>query len=190
MEQGLPGFFHVVLTNAGGGHVVANDLPFCPSNGFGSTRMDPFGPDNPTFPDTCGGPLTKAAVWGLDRGWASANYLDLPLGDNTSDGDYTLTMAIASAYARQLNIPAGSATATVQVTITTGPGGPCLPECGPHPELATGAASAARTTGGGPSGTTAGRRGRRGPVRASATTGCTTAGVVAYLTCALCRRTT
>ena len=126
--DGLPAFFHATLTDSSGKTVASSDAPFCPSGGFGNARADATGPDKPSFPYFCGSALTKRMVWGLDKGWATVLAIDLP-PQNIPDGDYRMTLAIASTYRRQLGIPSSAGAATFDVTVTTETDpGPCPAE--------------------------------------------------------------
>jgi hypothetical protein len=121
MFEGLPGFFHEVLTDSSGKTVSQSDTPFCPSGWFfGSSRADPTGPDNPTYPGFCGSDLTRATAWGLDKGWAVPLNVFLD-GTNVPDGDYTLTIGIAATYVRQLGIASNQASGSTTLTVTTQP---------------------------------------------------------------------
>lgn len=119
MFEGLPGFFHVVLSNAKGKAVSQSDVGFCPSGWyFGTSRADITGPDRPSYPYFCGSDLTRRTVWGLDRGWAVPMFVDID-GTNVPDGDYTLTISIAATYVRQLGLDASQASGSSGVTVTT-----------------------------------------------------------------------
>jgi hypothetical protein len=117
-SEGLPAFFQLALRDSSGKLVARAAAPFCPAGSFGESRLDPTGPDRPMYPFYCGSALTKATVWGIDAGWAAAPGLALS-APNASDGEYTVTVSIDSAYAKQLSIPPSLATATIGVTITT-----------------------------------------------------------------------
>jgi hypothetical protein len=134
---GLPRFLDLVLRDAKGNVLTSRYSPFCPSAGFGLSRADASGPDHPTYPFDCGGPMSEAAVWGIDRGWASELSLTLPF--KSPDGTYTLDVAIDPYYAGQLGIAPADSHASVQLKVTTTSGGPCPPGPGP-----CGFASAAR----------------------------------------------
>ncbi len=123
LGAGLPKFFHLVIRNSAGHAVAAKYLPFCLNAGYGFARVDASGADQPSYPDGCGDSLSRAAVWGIDKGWASG--LDLAVRFAAPDGDYTLAIAITAPYARQLHIPRASTTATVGLTVSTETGGKC-----------------------------------------------------------------
>ena len=127
MYAGLPAFFSMTLSDARG--ILARGRgPFCPLTDFGAARTGPNGPPTPTYPYFCGSGLTKATVWGLNRGWAEPLSLSLKASaSQVPDGDYTLTVAIAPSYARQLGISATNSQVTFGVTITTDNGG-CPPK--------------------------------------------------------------
>jgi hypothetical protein len=148
LSDGLPNFFHVVLRDATGKRVSTSNLPFCPGAGFGLSRTEASGPDHPTYPYGCGDLLTQAAVWGMDRGWATALGLELPASD-IADGKYVLQVSIAATWVEQLQIPSRDASASVDVKVTTLPG-KCTPQdpCAPLARLrAARTALAAQTEG-------------------------------------------
>lgn len=143
---GLPRFLHLTVTNSAGQLVAVRDIAMCPNGGYGFARVDSSGPDNPSFPYSCGGPLSQAAVWGIDQGWATQ--LNLAMFFRPPDGTYTLKIAIAATYANQLQIAAADATASLQLTVKTEKGGGC-PKCPPPVVDARGATegpSTARTS--------------------------------------------
>ena len=131
LGNGLPGFFHVTVTDATGKAVSNSSQDWCPA---GFARTDASGPLNPTFPEFCGSPLTESIPWGLDSGWAGELFLSVPFRKSLPDGDYTLTVAIAPSYVRQLAIPPGDATITETMTVTTDDS--CGPKCPPPPHTA------------------------------------------------------
>jgi hypothetical protein len=126
MTLGLPAFLHASLRNARGVEQGSTDMPFCPGGGFGMARSDGSGPDNTTYPLNCGSPLTKAAVWGIDQGWAAPLFMDMTV-PRLKDGEFTLTIAVNPSYASQLGVPPALATTTVGLTITNDPNGGCKP---------------------------------------------------------------
>jgi hypothetical protein len=126
ISDGLPGFFRLTLTDATGRTLLTSTSPFCPGGWYGQSRVDASGPDRPTFPYYCGSQLTKGAVWGIDRGWASPVSLGLD-GSAVPDGDYTLKAAVDSSYVKQLGIDGRASSVTFAVTVTTDPGG-CPPD--------------------------------------------------------------
>lgn len=125
MQSGLGAFFQLRFTSVATGRVVSTiDLPFCP-NGW-PVRADDTGPDKPSYPFTCGSPLTKKMVWGMDKGWAQQALLWLE-DPGVSDGDYDLRIAIASKYVKALQVPSTAAAATIRLTVTTLDDGGCKP---------------------------------------------------------------
>src|SRR5262249_40568556 len=62
------------------------------------------------------------------------------------DGAYTLTVSIGSAYVKQLQIPAESASASIALTVKTQKVGQCGPLSCPPPHPATREALSERTT--------------------------------------------
>lgn len=117
VSRGLPKFFHLNVTNAKGVSVAAEDMPYCLNNAYGEARVDASGPDQPTFPWDCGGSRTKGMPWGLDQGWANGLYFGFR--SKAPDGTYTATISISPSYVEQLQIPADSASASMQLTIKT-----------------------------------------------------------------------
>jgi hypothetical protein len=118
MENGLPGFFGVTIKNAKGKTIASTPADFCPGGWYGQSRVDGSGPDNPTYPYFCGSTLTRATVWGIDKGWASPLAFGFD-GTSVPDGDYTATITVASTYVRQLGLDAAATTASVALTVVT-----------------------------------------------------------------------
>lgn len=136
MAQGLPRFFQITLRAADGTVVTQRSLPFCPTSDFGAARVDASGPANPVYPYFCGSRLTRRTVWGINRGWAVPLYPQFNLRPSVApDGDYTLTVAIAAGYVRQLHLDPATASAALSMTISTETDTPCPPEtvCDPRP---------------------------------------------------------
>ncbi|MDT4940625.1 MAG: hypothetical protein QOJ34_714 [Pseudonocardiales bacterium] len=123
LGNGLPGFFQLTIKNGAGAVVTHRSLPFCLSTGYGQARVDPAGPSQPRYPYDCGTNLTKAAVWGLDDGWATALNLSMRFG--APDGLYNLTVAIAPTYVQQFGIAQSEASASLTLKVRTGGGGGC-----------------------------------------------------------------
>ena len=71
MGSGVPQLFTVTLKDARGRSVLSQSVDFCPGGFFGQSRVDPSGPDRSAYPYFCGTNLTRAIVWGIDKGWAS-----------------------------------------------------------------------------------------------------------------------
>ena len=119
-ERGLPQFFSAALTDSSGKVVMRLHPDFCPAAQYDSQRVSPSGPDNPTYPQTCGDHLTRSMPWGIDAGWADPEYINLKASATVvPDGTYTLTMAIAPSYARQLRIAPADRKATLTVDVLT-----------------------------------------------------------------------
>lgn len=118
MESGVPGFFAVTLENARGRTVADQAVDFCPGGWYGQARVDASGPDNPTYPFVCGTSLTRATVWGIDKGWATPLSFAFD-GLSIPDGEYTATLAVASTYVRQLGLDPSAVSATVHLTVVT-----------------------------------------------------------------------
>jgi hypothetical protein len=134
LTQGLHDFFVVTATDRNGQQVLRTRAPLCFAGSYDQARVDDTGPQVPTYPYSCWtSPLAKAAVWGLDRGWASRApaYVsaDLP------DGTYTVTVAIAPRYVTLFDVEPQFASTEVRVTLESieyppceGPDGePCEP---------------------------------------------------------------
>jgi hypothetical protein len=119
-ERGLPQFFSAALTDSTGKVVMRLHPDFCPAAQYDSQRVSPSGPDNPTYPQFCGDHLTRSMPWGIDAGWADPEYLNLKASTTVvPDGTYTLTMAIAPSYARQLRVAPADRKATLTVDVVT-----------------------------------------------------------------------
>lgn len=132
--DGLPGFFVLTVRDATGATVSHGTLPFCASGDFGESRTDISGPDLPTYPYGCGDKLSRAVPIGLDQGWASEIGGQVPFPKHAPDGKYTLRVAIAKTYARQLDVPPGRAVTTTALTVKTGTSGGCGGHiCPPQP---------------------------------------------------------
>ncbi|HUR14028.1 MAG TPA: lysyl oxidase family protein [Mycobacteriales bacterium] len=127
MENGLPAFFAITVKNARGRSVASVQSDFCPGGWYGQSRVDGSGPDNPTYPYYCGSSLTRATVWGIDKGWASPLALGFD-GTRVADGDYTATISIASTYVRQLGLDPAVSSATFALTVRTEQWGGCPPD--------------------------------------------------------------
>ena len=147
--DGLPGFFRLTLSDSSHQQVASATQPFCPGGWYGGSRVDASGPLQPTFPYFCGSPLTKATVWGIDRGWASQLFLGLDGGD-IPDGDYTLTVAIPRTYVSQLGLDSRTSTVTMSVTVVTDDSPPCPPDVGCAATARTASASHAEGPQAGP----------------------------------------
>jgi hypothetical protein len=120
---GLPRFLHLVITDARGSTVLTRDIAMCPNGNYGQSRVDASGPDSPTFPYDCGGPLTHAAVWGIDEGWATQ--LSLGFVFRPADGTYNLDVSIAPTYASQLQIPDADTHVKLALVVQTQKDGGC-----------------------------------------------------------------
>src|SRR6266540_1153696 len=150
-DFGLGGFLHLSWTNESGAMVAEQDVGFCPS-GFNQTRTNDSGPQIPTYPQQCGfGELTRAAVWGIDQGWAtgalSSGFIEDP---GLDDGTYSLRVTIADKYVRTFDIPSSQRSKTLSVTLTTFEDpGPCpadVPCPGPSSVARTASASSPTQT--------------------------------------------
>jgi hypothetical protein len=162
LANGLPGFFDVTVRNGAGDQVGHKSAPFCLSAGYGQARVDPSGPSQPQYPYDCGSDLTKAAVWGLDDGWATEVTLNMRL--HAPDGLYSMTIAIAPTYVSQFGIAPADASATVALKVRTGNGGPCVigRPC-PRPVLGAAARTQSQPPGEGPRGALAAGEAALGP---------------------------
>jgi len=129
--DGLPDFLQFTLATAKGKTISAQTQPFCPGGFYSEARVDRTGPDRPTYPWQCGSSLTQATAWGIDNGWGAGVFAGMRFPKYLADGTYQLTVAINPAYASQLRISAGNASATVSLAVTTVQD--CNPEvvCGP-----------------------------------------------------------
>jgi hypothetical protein len=141
-SEGLFGFSKLELLDGSGNVLGASASPFCPNNGW-PTRVNASGPDRPTYPFFCGGPLTKSTVWGIDRGWAVPAFSSM-LDPGVPDGDYTLRFSVTDRYVRALHLDPAATTVTVGITIDTYVPPPCDPEPCPLPHGGARAARAAR----------------------------------------------
>ncbi|MBV9292291.1 MAG: hypothetical protein JO222_07570 [Frankiales bacterium] len=130
-DRGLPNFLVFTLRDKQG-HVVKTSIrSFCPvADVYSAARVGPTGPPNPTFPSYCGDQLTRATVWGINDGWAVPIFSQLRVSQQDApDGSYTLQIAIAKHYARQLHLTSAQSQATFSLTIVTDSGGGCPPKC-------------------------------------------------------------
>ena len=154
--NGLDHFFHVIVWNSRGDKVASQSIPFCPA-GI-DQRINDLGPANPTFPRNCfTSPFALGAVFGIDRGWATAALGYTGLTFDGKNGTYKLRLSISEAY-RQffgISVADGSTDVTLHVQKDTTT---CQPECPPPPRAA-----------GKPAGT-AGASGSRGLTAAPVTT--------------------
>jgi hypothetical protein len=115
---GLKAFSTITMKNAAGTTVVSRAVDFCP-NSYNSQRSRPTAPGTSPYPQGCsyGNPFLIGNVWGIQAGWNSA--LSLPYDFDAPDGRYTTTIQIAKKYRDYFKIPAASARATLDVTVTT-----------------------------------------------------------------------
>ena len=113
---GLPGFLHVKVTDSGGAVVLENDQTFCPNGEAARTRPD--APDTSPYPFGCStNPFTLGSVWGVQKGWAT-NTVDWNSGPvDLAAGTYTAQVSVPQRYQDLFGIPAGQASATIQVTV-------------------------------------------------------------------------
>lgn len=124
MSLGLPDFLDLEMKDSAGKVVSQQKLGFCPGGDWGQSsqqRIDSTGPAEPVLANNCGTALTKHIVYGLDKGWAAGVGNELLSNFEGADGDYTLTLRIASTYVRQFAIPAKQATASLTMTVKTVP---------------------------------------------------------------------
>ena len=115
--KGLRGFFDLTIRDASGAVVRRASRPFCPG-GQTRARLSASGPDRGRYPQTnChASEVTRAVVWGLDRGWAVAAP---EYAARVPDGTYTIQLAIAPQYVDLFDIPASDARTSVRVTVRT-----------------------------------------------------------------------
>jgi len=125
--QGLSGFVTYTVSSASRGVIATRTKSFCP-NDWNRQRVDGSGPLTSRFPQFCGtNPFTLGSVWGIDKGWAvgldsAAPSVRLPVGT------YTVTVALAPAYAELFGVVPANASTTVTVHVVKPP--PCPPSCG------------------------------------------------------------
>jgi hypothetical protein len=131
--NGLPGFFVLTVHDSTGALVSRGTQPFCAAGDFGESRTDIAGPDLPTYPFGCGDRLSRALPIGLDEGWATEISGEVPFPKAEPDGQYTLRVAIAPTYAKQLGVPADRVAKHTELTVKTGQGGGCGEICPPVP---------------------------------------------------------
>ncbi len=150
MFLGLPDFLTVSIAGPSG-VTSTQTLSFCPSGGsfgFGAAaRLDASGPAGQQIASTCGSPLTRHIVYGLDRGWAAPVGNELLSNFEGEDGDYRISLSVAPTYVRQFAIPADKAKASLNMTLTTVPC-PYDPEFCAPPEGRSATASGSGSTGG------------------------------------------
>lgn len=103
----------IVVRDAAGHVVWSKYRTWCPNNGF-TQRLTPNSVDTPTYPELCPtNPFTRAAVWGVDRGWAvsAGDYVFF----NGSAQRYRVTVSIAPRVAAAINLPADRRSITITV---------------------------------------------------------------------------
>lgn len=132
VSRGLRRFFTLILSR--NGEIVASrQVPLC-IGGYEPARIDDTGPQLPTYPSSCyASDLTRATVWGIDRGWAvrTPEYLYV----RVPDGTYRAHLSINPRYVRLFDIPEAQSKTTLRVTVETMDDEyPCEPEPPGDPE--------------------------------------------------------
>jgi hypothetical protein len=104
---GLARFARATVRRPDGTRAAGGVFDFCP-NSWNRQRVDDTGPELPRYPQVCGGysPFTKAAVSGIDGGWAARI-----VGDEGEvkwvrlrSGKYSVTVRITKGWADLLEI--------------------------------------------------------------------------------------
>lgn len=118
--SGLPGFFHVTITGAGGTTVLDRDETFCPNSGAVPARPD--APTRSGFPAACAAnPFALGAVWGMAVGWQAATGAADPDRVDLPDGAYTARVAVNQPYRTLFGVRGGSVTVPVRArTVSQG----------------------------------------------------------------------
>lgn len=116
--RGLPDFFKIRVSDADGAVVASGSRRFCPEGG--DARVNPNGPQEPTYPRMCGsGPFTLGSVWGIARGWAVSAFGWSGLRLNIPDGRYTIRIAIARRYADLFGVSPDRAAVSMVLRVKT-----------------------------------------------------------------------
>lgn len=157
--RGLLKFYKLTIKNAKGKTVLSRRKAFCPNGD--SVRIRPDAPAVSAYPWSCGGrmPFTLGDVWGIEAGHGVPLPGSLNIRSKLKPGEYHATVSITKKYRRMFDIPAGDATAKVQVRVRKAkdcdddcrtsqversavaspgerPSGPArVPEAGPKPDL-------------------------------------------------------
>lgn len=122
-QTGLGHFIALRWMNQKGDIVARQRLPWCPADStYSGGRVNDTGPLLPSFPQFCGeSSLTRAAVWGVDSGWAAPLFPNGVPDPQLADGSYTLRISIEQPWRAALHL-AGATTITARVHITTSQG--------------------------------------------------------------------
>lgn len=71
-DQGIKRFLRFDVSRRNGKHLVTRYEDFCPNSpAYRIDELDRSIAQQPTFPSSCGHILSRAMVWGIDRGWAA-----------------------------------------------------------------------------------------------------------------------
>lgn len=142
--SGLTKFLHITLTDPAGKVVYDKDQTFCPNSEQGNW-VRPDAPDTSPYPKSCGAnPFTVGQLWGLQAGWSTptADFFNAYQQIDIPEGKYTAKVSVTQAYLAALGIPAGQASATLDVTVKNVGGHPQR-----SPKAGKLAAAASRPTG-------------------------------------------
>lgn len=118
---GLTDFATVRLIDSRNRTAWSKALDFCPNGQAQRIKKD--APLDPHFPEACAGNVySLGAVWGIQRGYAvplqgEDAYLDAPTASLPKPGRYRAEIKVSPEYAKALEIPARSATVTLQVKV-------------------------------------------------------------------------
>ncbi|HJS27364.1 MAG TPA: lysyl oxidase family protein [Actinomycetota bacterium] len=123
--NGLSRFARYEIRDGRGDLVDSKTIDYCPNN-FSLQRLSDESPLNPHYPYSCNEAYSaevflKGTVWGIDEGWASGLVGDSDEGSGlrfpAPRKHYTISIAIAPAWASLLEVAPGDDKAEVDVTV-------------------------------------------------------------------------
>lgn len=115
--SGLAQFLRVKIRDRDGRGVFDQLSTFCP-NGYDIQRVNDQGPQEPGYPQVCGGiPLTRGTVFGIDHGWAVNPFSFFGVVADLRAGRYTVTVSITDRYVDLFAIPAADRRVTITMRV-------------------------------------------------------------------------